>query len=195
MHDMAQLTIWDSEELTLKQMLEKIISDVCQKQKVDSKYVHCNDISGGYSVWICEPIDVKETLRVFNIISKNTKKTKRTDVSIKYKRIDDVEIPADAELIIKDEKHRDDNNDVYYIKKATVRFPLSSNTLYDYLYKVFDYQLKQFEPSEKFGCCGKYLECSNAKECLYDEKFYARSCSYKSNLEAGRIFYGVNANT
>lgn len=195
MADVEQLTLLNnSENITLKQKLEKIVSDVCKKQDVNVKYINCDEVADGYSIWICEPIDLKETSRVFSVTYKNTAKTKRYDVSIHYKRINNVEIPEDAQLIIKDEKHKDENGEIYYVKKATVRFSLTSKMIFDYLYKVMDYQLEKFEPSEKFGCCGKYMECSNAKKCLHNEKFYARACYYKGNLESGRIFYGKNAN-
>ena len=51
-------------------------------------------------------------------------------------------------------------------------------------------------PAMTFGCCGKYLECSDAKDCLqkYIDYEYAKGCSYRKNLESGRIFYGKNKN-
>ncbi len=45
-----------------------------------------------------------------------------------------------------------------------------------------------------FGCCSKYLECSDAKECIHKDKNYAEACTYNSNLKKGRIFYGKNRN-
>ena len=48
-----------------------------------------------------------------------------------------------------------------------------------------------FEP---FGCCHKYVECSDAKKCLHDDLIYATACMYRKNLEQGRIFYGKNKN-
>lgn len=179
---------------TLKLKLEKIISDVCQKQDVDVKYISLEEIKDGYSIRICEPIDLKESSRVFSVTYKNTVKTKRYDVSINYKRINNVEIPAEGQLIEKKVKHKDSNGDIHYEIKTNVYFPLTSDSVFDYLYKVFDFQLGAFEPSEKFGCCSKYVECSDAKECLYGEKFYARACYYKGSLENGKIFYGKNCN-
>lgn len=48
-----------------------------------------------------------------------------------------------------------------------------------------------FEP---FGCCEKYIECSDATKCLHPDKLYSRVCMYRKNLENGRIFYGKNKN-
>lgn len=46
-----------------------------------------------------------------------------------------------------------------------------------------------------FGCCGKYLECSNAKHCVHVDKVYSTSCQYRKSLETGNIFYGKNRTT
>lgn len=54
--------------------------------------------------------------------------------------------------------------------------------------------LENYEPSEYFGCCSKFIECSDAKKCLHSEPIYSKSCAYRKNLEAGRIFYGKNKN-
>ena len=47
---------------------------------------------------------------------------------------------------------------------------------------------------EPFGCCHKYVECSDAKKCLHDDLIYATACMYRRNLEKGKIFYGENKN-
>lgn len=47
---------------------------------------------------------------------------------------------------------------------------------------------------EKFGCCYKYKECSDAKKCLHEDLLYSTGCLYRKNLENGKIFYGENKN-
>lgn len=47
---------------------------------------------------------------------------------------------------------------------------------------------------ERFGCCHRFTACSDAKKCLIYDDFDALGCYYRENLEAGRIFYGKNAN-
>lgn len=61
--------------------------------------------------------------------------------------------------------------------------------------KMFDIYIN-FSPIEWFGCCSRYEECSDAKKCLLVEidQIRARGCSYRKNLENGRIFYGKNRN-
>lgn len=45
-----------------------------------------------------------------------------------------------------------------------------------------------------FGCCSKYIQCSDEKKCLYPDNVDYMGCLYKRNLEKGRIFYGKNKN-
>ena len=47
---------------------------------------------------------------------------------------------------------------------------------------------------EPFACCNDFIRCSDAKECLHKDKREYNNCSYRRNLEAGRIFYGKNKN-
>ena len=43
------------------------------------------------------------------------------------------------------------------------------------------------------GCCSQYRECSDKKMCLHAADPDYAGCSYRRNLEDGRIFYGVHA--
>ena len=46
-----------------------------------------------------------------------------------------------------------------------------------------------------FGCCSRYVECSDNKRCVHTDILYASSaCMYKKNLDNGKIFYGINKN-
>lgn len=51
------------------------------------------------------------------------------------------------------------------------------------------------EPVESFGCCSRYLECSDKKKCIHPDLKFAKGCNYKVNLEKGKIFYGKNIST
>lgn len=48
--------------------------------------------------------------------------------------------------------------------------------------------------SETFGCCNDFIRCSDAGHCLHLQDRFYNGCGYRENLEAGRIFYGSNAN-
>lgn len=45
---------------------------------------------------------------------------------------------------------------------------------------------------ERFGCCSRYLRCSDEKKCVNPNYIMSLGCAYKKNLEEGRIFYGKN---
>lgn len=47
---------------------------------------------------------------------------------------------------------------------------------------------------ERFGCCARYVQCSDALKCVNPDFIMSLACAYKRNLEAGRIFYGKNKN-
>lgn len=49
--------------------------------------------------------------------------------------------------------------------------------------------------AETFGCCSRYRNCSDTGVCLIPHLDYSKNCTYRKALEAGRIFYGKNANT
>lgn len=53
---------------------------------------------------------------------------------------------------------------------------------------------RKFPSVERFGCCYRFIQCSDQKRCIIYEDFDALGCYYRENLEAGRIFYGVNKN-
>lgn len=73
-------------------------------------------------------------------------------------------------------------NDVEEINKIDCEL----KEIYNYLYLN--------EPVDSFGCCSRYVECSDALKCVSPYKKLARGCQYRKNLEAGRIFYGKNRN-
>lgn len=84
-----------------------------------------------------------------------------------------------------------------YPDSSIINFKEKSNDFYEVCRIIIKVFIENYEPnqqSEKFGCCSKYLQCSNARKCLHDDLNYARACLYRENLEAGKIFYGENRN-
>lgn len=55
--------------------------------------------------------------------------------------------------------------------------------------EIILYYVEHFEPADRFGCCSKYRECSEARKCVHANQFYAKACWYRMNLEDGKIFY------
>jgi hypothetical protein len=50
------------------------------------------------------------------------------------------------------------------------------------------------ESVDTFGCCSRYLACSDEKQCIHPDIKFAEGCMYKRHLDSGRIFYGKNRN-
>lgn len=48
--------------------------------------------------------------------------------------------------------------------------------------------------TERFGCCSRYLECSDELRCVQPNVPWAHGCMYRENLNRGRVFYGKNRN-
>lgn len=66
--------------------------------------------------------------------------------------------------------------------------------LSEFVYPYLDYAINNYTPSKSFGCCGRYIECSDAKKCVHPNQIHAKQCYYRNNLEMGKIFYGKNKN-
>lgn len=47
---------------------------------------------------------------------------------------------------------------------------------------------------QDFGCCSRYVACSDAKKCVHPDVKAALGCQYRHNLMSGKIFYGKNQN-
>lgn len=45
-----------------------------------------------------------------------------------------------------------------------------------------------------FSCCHLYMQCSDAKQCVHQDKSFAFGCFYRKQLLHGKIFYGANRN-
>lgn len=81
-------------------------------------------------------------------------------------------------------------------KDGWVKLDLSDNVaelVVGDLQAVYD-QCYDEQPAEGFGCCSRYIQCSDEKKCVHPDQDHARGCAYKANLDEGRVFYGKNRN-
>ncbi|SMC64360.1 hypothetical protein [Sporomusa malonica] len=49
--------------------------------------------------------------------------------------------------------------------------------------------------SEFFGCCSRYVQCSDNLKCVQPDTKLAKGCMYGRHLKKGKVFYGKNKNT
>lgn len=95
--------------------------------------------------------------------------------------------------------------DLSTLKKADAKdgfakydIPLGNADALDYYIKLafagMDMYITENYSAEAFGCCSRYIECSDAKKCIHPDQLHAQGCMYKKNLDSGKIFYGKNKN-
>ncbi len=108
----------------------------------------------------------------------------KIDLRIKEDQYKKVDAPVSAEV----KKNISDKGFIHIL------FDLYDDNIFKYIIHSVEYCLKEYESSNHFGCCSRFVECSDAKRCLHENTLYSKGCAYRSNLEAGRIFYGINKN-
>ena len=172
--------------------IENIINIVsAMAEKIADKYNISKDFISPFinndkslSVWITELTTGKKTKLAFKVSLKGKKGAKYVSFTARKSIIKNISLPENVSL-----KYIDSD-----IANVIVNFPTGENNYITFVHDILDYSVNTFEPSDKFGCCSKYIECSNAKKCLHENLFYAKACFYRKNLESGKIFYGENKN-
>jgi hypothetical protein len=80
-------------------------------------------------------------------------------------------------------------------KFVTIKVTELTPALFDIIDETLTVSYANYCSSQdSFGCCSLYEKCSDVKRCIHENQFYAKKCSYRGNLEAGKIFYGKNKN-
>ena len=83
------------------------------------------------------------------------------------------------------------------VTKSSLNFEITN---LDDLYLLKNFILNKYDYSDKatlgkgFGCCSRFLECSDNLSCVLDDKFRKRECAYNTNLSKGIVIYGNNRN-
>ena len=96
------------------------------------------------------------------------------------------------------------NTNITYIDDKDSFFRYSINNKYYYeeclhsflsvlMQDIDSYILCNYS-AEPFGCCSRYISCSNEKQCVHPDVLHSKGCIYRKNLESGKIFYGKNKN-
>lgn len=120
---------------------------------------------------------------VMNLQEKNDGQT--LELLIRKRQFEDLDCPESA--VVKEVK-----SDLSF---THVLFNTLDSNMYDYISNNIFYCLANYESSSSFGCCNRFMECSDAKRCVHENKLYSMGCKYrKLNLDQGRIFYGKNRN-
>lgn len=163
-------------------MCDYSIIDVISRINAENKLSHntpddflvCIPNKDSESIWLTEPVTKATKKLVFNY-----KKNKCHSFIVKRHIIKEINIPESAKI----KERSSDKSNVY------INFDFLDEEIIKFIKEIVIYYIEHFEPSDKFGCCSKYKECSAAKKCLHDNVFYSKACWYRKNLESGNIFY------
>ena len=113
---------------------------------------------------------------------------KKTKTTIEIRIINETEL---EKISLKFNNIKYTNGELYAridLADITDIFMINNEILNIYTFLFFQYAV------ENFGCCSKYIECSNKKKCVHNDIKFRLGCSYKKNLDKNRIFFGVNKN-
>ena len=100
------------------------------------------------------------------------------ELLIKRSRFPDIPLPDTADI-------KDVSDKLY----THVLFSFEDESIYKYISDNIRYCLNTYASSNTFGCCSRYKECSDEKQCVHPNKLYAFGCQYRKNLEYNRVFY------
>ena len=81
-------------------------------------------------------------------------------------------------------------------KDGSVKLPINASFDYPLFISLMSKLARErYEASlsNSFACCNDFINCSNELCCLKADDPDYKGCLYRKNLEAGRVFYGVNA--
>lgn len=174
-----------SEAIGIKKFVEDINAEIILSHNIPEDFIVCilnHQPKTGHeseSVWLKEPVTGKFSKMVFNCSIKGSENNKHFSFAVKKDLVHKIFIPENAEL----KNIKSDKLNTY------VNFTVWNDSVIKFMKDVIVYYVETFEPSDKFGRCGKYKECSEAKQCLHNNKFYSKACWYRKNLESGKIFY------
>ncbi len=162
---MEQMSFFDSEKIEFPMTHEDVLKlheQYIYEGEKDKDAFECKDIKNGHSYYFYG----------IKVMEHTVSPSGKVKFSIKQKFGDEdgaednskfIAIPFDADIL-------------YYmelLKKA--KRTIFRNTI-----------------TETFACCNDYERCSDARKCLKTEDRMYNGCLYRTNLEAGRIFYGKN---
>ena len=85
---------------------------------------------------------------------------------------DEIELPKEGERL-----------------KDSIAISKESNALEELIRNIVIYRIRNYKSSAKFSCCSRFKECSDARKCIHPNRLYATGCTYRKNLENGKIFY------
>ena len=184
--------------MSFEARVNKLLSEIIQEKKLPEKsiFLFANISSKGKnkgseiskSICISEPeypaVLNKKQIQNKSYVIMNIQNRSSVKLLIRNKQFEEINVPSNATV-------KELKSDLIF---KYVVFEEGMESLYDYIRSNVIYCVDNYEASNSFGCCSRFMECSDVKRCLHENKLYSKGCSYRRNLDDGKIFYGVNRN-
>lgn len=177
-------------QMKILSILDKIISEKELPEKGLRLRKNKNRNIDTYSILISEPPYPlgSERLGGEQSVMKISLKADSYDIDILLSVFENITLPDSASYKIL--KQIGDSP-----QHVSVSFPINDSKFYNYVESVILYRLAHYRTAEStFSCCSQFIQCSDAQKCVHENKLYSTACTYRRNLESGRIFYGKNRN-
>lgn len=159
--------------------IQREVAAVSESADLPDGFLDLQEVKDGHSLWIVEPVSKRRSKMVFSITTKGKKGQKYFSITIKISMLAKVPSPEMAEVIMKESD----------VLNCRLNFTHGNTEILPYLHNIILYYVDHFEPSDKFGCCHRYKECSAEQKCIHPDQFYSKACWYRKNLENGKVFY------
>lgn len=194
---MEQLSLFSNTPKTFYEKTQNVLDEVITSHDLPEKSIHLySNISPktgketSKSICIFEPeyppnpAQAETPGKNFVIMKIEEKKSGDIVLFIRYEQEEMIDTPTTATVkALKSDK-----------TFLHITFDPDDSSIFEYIKKNILYCLANYESSNSFGCCSKFIECSDAKKCVHENKIYSMGCKYRMNLDAGKIFYGKNKN-
>lgn len=171
----------------LEEQIYKYFIEILKKANIDGFLIYDND-DKNQKLFYEKNKDKSISFKVFKnslLFKYCPKKTKNI---IEIRIINDIEL---KKLSLKFDNLRYKYGELYCkidIKDSRDIFKLDNEILNIYKFLFLQYAV------EDFGCCSRYIQCSDNKKCIHNDVKFRLGCLYKRNLDKNRIFYGKNKN-
>lgn len=126
------------------------------------------------------PYDKENKIIKSTLVLYITPETAHHELMIRKERFHKIFLPESASVV------KEPTEKTLYFHVA---FHPEDPSVCQYIKDNLIFCIDNYESSNSFGCCALYKECSQKRQCIHKNNLYAKGCSYRSNLENGRIFY------
>lgn len=166
--------------VTIHHELETIIAEITESEQLPEKFLVIDrNKDGSISLNMYEPVNHVKAGLILRTELSGKKDEKKYTFVVKVSDLEEFPAPDCTTKRV-----RESAPDYVFLD-----FPEITPEIQEFAKNLTISAVLAFEPSEKFGCCHRFKQCSDAKQCIHPNQFYAKACWYRKNLENGKVFY------